>query len=422
MSENIKYILKKSTILNWIFALCFLIYIKKLPIDVETQPFILFFLGILFVLVNKIKVNFLDSILVVYVFILTCYFSIQFITNRTGLIAYASYLVGPVIYLVFKNNIHYLSIKTVKIFVVIFSCLAIIISLKIPVLYNIVYWFYSAVISRPDWIDGGGARGFTLLAPEPSYFSFTAVLLLTIIDIYHHKGRKNNYYKWAIIIIAVLSKSALVFLYVFLYLSITLLGDKPINSLKRIPKKTILIFSSIILIALIPFFFVESRVSEVFSNIYTSLTTKEGLKKIIVTEVSGTTRFIMNTFAFLSIEYVPFGWGIGQFPLHYKIIANNFPFIVENHWEFIVAYRDNKPMKAQTYFANIFADIGLFSLPIFLFLFLSIVKRTEDKIKRALQFVIPLMLLFVQCQISNPIPWILLAVVNTKSELLYKNG
>lgn len=420
MKDSVKYILKKHKILNWIFALCFLIYVKKLPIEIETQPFILFFLGIIFILINTIKVDFLDLLLLCFVFILTTYFIIQFLINGTGLVAYATYLVGPLVYLVFKNNIHYISIRTVKIFTIIFSFLAITILFKIPIIYDVVYWFYSAFISRPDWIDGGGARGFTLLAPEPSYFSFFTVLILTIFDIYNQKNYKINYYKWAIIIVAVLSKSALVFLYVFLYLFITLLGNKPINSLKKIPKKNILIVISILLLISIPFFFVESRVSEVFSNLFNSLTTKDGLKKLIVTEVSGTTRFIMNTFAFMSIEYAPFGWGIGQFPLNFKIIANNFPFIVDNHWEFIVAYRDNKPMKAQTYFANLLADIGIFSLPAFLFLIVSILKKTEDKIKRALQFVIPLMLVFVQCQISNPIPWILLAVVNTKSDLLYE--
>lgn len=421
MKDQLKYFIKEKTIINWIFILCFLIYLKKLPISSETQPFYIFGISLFFILVNKIKLSSLDIFLGLHIVILSIYFTIQFTLYRTGLVEFFAYLVGPLVYFTFKNRIHLVNLKYAKTFTIMFVALTIIIQLKIPILYEVVKQFYELFIPRADWMDGSNIRGVTLLAPEPSYFSYSAILLITIFDVLDYRIKKKiNLYKWAIVLIALFSKSALVFIYVFFYFLFYYLGDNPFAFLKKISTKKILIYVGFFVVAIIPLFFIRTRVSIVFGNFLNYLTTDGGLTKLFLTEVSGSTRFILNGFAFMSLEYAPFGWGIGQFPFNYQAVANNFPEIVNNHWEFMMAYKENRPLKAQTYFANLIADIGVFSIMGFIFVFSTIFKATGNKIKRSLQWVSVLMLIIIQAQISNPIPWILLAIINTDFSVFEK--
>ncbi|MCH3881385.1 MULTISPECIES: hypothetical protein [Tenacibaculum] len=415
MKKHLKYYINEKVILNTIFVLCFFIYLKKLPIDVETQPFILFFLGLVLVFFNKIKLTFLDQFLVLHLVILTVYFTIQFILYQTGLIAFFTYLVGPIIYFSFKNKIHLLSLKKVKYISLLFIVLAFVIFFKIPWFYDFIKWFYSLFISRPGWIDGDAIRGFSLLAPEPSYFAFPAVLLLVLFDLFQHKSKSVKWYKIALLIVIIFSKSALVFLYVFIYIFFFYLGNKPFEMLKKISQQKIIIFTSIFLVLIIALFFIDSRVSQVFNNITNYFYREDGFKKLLFAEESGSTRFIINYFGFTSIEFAPFGWGIGEFQHNFKVIANQFPDIISKHWTFKTAYLYNTPMKAQTYFANLVGDIGVFSISGFIFVFLSIFQNTGNNIKRGLQWLIFVMLILVQGQISNPIPWILLAIINSNN-------
>lgn len=397
------------------FVLCFFIYLKKLPIDVETQPFILFFLGLIVVFFRKLKLSFTDQFLLLHIITLTLYFVVQFALKQTGLVAYFTYLVGPIVYLSFKNRIQIISLKNIKQITLLFVVLATVILFKIPFLYDSIKWFYSLFISRPGWIEGDGIRGFSLIAPEPSYFAFPAVLLLFLIDFFNDQSKSLKWYKLALLVVIILSKSALVFAYVFIYIFFFYLGDKPFQLFKKISKKRIIVFTSIFLVLIIVLFFLDSRVSQVFYNISNYFSEEGGFKKLLIREESGSFRFIVNSLAFLSIEYAPFGWGIGEFQYNFRTVTAPFNDFLNQIWSFREIFRTNQNIKAQTYFANLIADIGIFSIWGFIFVFSSSFRNTGNKIKRGLQWLIPIMLILVQAQISNPIPWILLAFVNSSN-------
>ncbi len=101
MKEQIKYYITANKVINIIFFLCFFIYLKKLQIDVETQPFIIFFLALCLILFNKVYIRKKDVFLILHILVLSIYLVFQIYFKRTGVIPYFTYLVGPVTYLVF---------------------------------------------------------------------------------------------------------------------------------------------------------------------------------------------------------------------------------------------------------------------------------------------------------------------------------
>lgn len=420
MKENIKYYIKESKIINLIFLLSFFIYLKKLPIPIETQPFIIFFLSVLFLMVQKVTITTRDAFLVFHIIMLSIYLLFQIIINKTGLISYFTYLVGPAVYLTFLNNPKLISERIVKSIVLLYAIITIILLLKLPIAYYLVQKFYELFIPRPGWMDGSNMRGVTLFAPEPSYFAFPSVLLLVALDILHLNGKKNILkYKLIVIAIIILSKSALVFLYSSIYLLFYYIGNNPLKRFEVIKSKKILVFGFFILILILPFFLFEnSRLVEVISNIYENISSSENIKNLLLKEVSGSTRFIINTLGFLSIEYAPFGWGIGEFQNNFYIVGSQFNDLMSRHEVIRELYINHLPLKAQTYFANLTGDTGVFSVLLLIFFIWSFLQKTGNKIKRGLQWTLPLMLIFVQAQISNPIPWILLAVINSKDLIL----
>ena len=129
MVNQKKYFIRQGTLINFIFVLCFFIYVKKLPLHIETQPFLLFGLSIFLLVVEKIKLTIKDAILVFYLLLLSIYFSIQFSVFRTGFIEYITYLVGPIVYLVLKDKTHLFSLKYAKLITLLFASLTFIIFL-----------------------------------------------------------------------------------------------------------------------------------------------------------------------------------------------------------------------------------------------------------------------------------------------------
>ena len=189
---------------------------------------------------------------------------------------------------------------------------------------------------------------------------------------------------------------------------------KAVKEFFALRSRRFLFFGIALVLLMLPFvLFDNSRTVEVFTNIYSNFSSSASFESLLLKEVSGSTRFIINTLGFLSIEYAPFGWGLGEFQNNYHIVGAQFDHLMSNHEVLKVAYLDQAPIKAQTYGANIAGDIGLLTLPFFIFMIRSIFKKSNTQVQKGLIVIIPLMLILVQAQISNPIPWVLLAVVNS---------
>lgn len=406
-----------SFIINLLFMLSFLIYVKKTPLETETQPFFIFLITTTLIFFIKLKLTKRDIFLVLHLVVLTLYIIYQILFYRTGIVDYLTYLIGPITYLVFLNRINSISVLLLKRIIIFFLILTIVSLFKMPVLNDILVGFSEIFIGRTGWGEGSGFRGVSLLTPEPSYFAFFLILLMSLIDIkIKNENPKSFKIYWIILFfIALATKSALVFFYLIAYIF-----GKQVSkyTLKRIKEwfnsKNIFLLLSFIIILSIPFLFLkESRPVQVIENVSKSVSDGNAFE-LLFRESSGSTRFIVNALGVITVNVKPLGWGIGEFKNHYYEAApESFKKIILRHEVLKVFYEEKRPLKTQTYFTNLVGDIGLFSIPFLLFILISFFKA-KGEIRSGLKWTIILMLIIVQGQISNPVIWILLAIMNSR--------
>lgn len=416
MKSNSTY-LNISVIINLLFLLSFLIYVKKTPLETETQPIFIFFISIIFVFFVKLKLTKKDLFLVLHITVLTLYIIYQMLVYRTGIVDYITYLIGPLTYFVFLNRINNISILLLRRIIIFFFIITIVSLFKIPVLNDILVGFSEIFIGRTGWGEGSSFRGVSLLTPEPSYFAFFLILLISLLDIKVKVEYPKSYKKYWILLffIALATKSALVFFYLITYLIGKQLSKYTFNKIKQWfnVKNTLLVCSLVIIITL-PFIFLkESRPVQVVENVSKSISEGDTFE-LLFRESSGSTRFIVNTLGVISVNVKPFGWGIGEFKNNfYEAAPKSFKKIILRHEVLKVFHNKKRPLKTQTYFTNLVGDIGLFSIPLLLFILISFF-RAKGETKSGIKWTILLMLIIVQGQISNPVIWILLAIMNSK--------
>lgn len=416
----IKRALLNTVFVNIVFFLCFFINVKKLPIRIETQPLFIFLISLFFLAFIKIKIKGKDIFLVMHIAILTMYCFIQLLFFKSGFPEYVSYIIGPILYLAISDKANLVSVKALKFVIVFLFILGSILFLRIPILIDLIELFYSAFIERAHSISGYNDRGIILLAPEPSYFAFPAVFLLFFLDFHIKNGKRNLiYYKILLFILIILTKSALVFFYIGLYL----LGYYILGNYKKIfqskLKNIITIFILILVFPLISF--ENSRPSKVYNRFKSALESKQPIREFMIREPSGSTRILINAMAFNSLVSNPFGWGLGEFENNIHKVGEDFDYILKRHEVLKKSYLEGARFRAQTYFTNLLGDVGLLSIVFSIFIFLSFVKKIPDqKYKSGLLMVLPFMLVFFQGQLSNPIIWFLLAFFNANDSFKYE--
>ncbi len=408
--------IKIAIIANLVFVLAFFIYIKKVPLNIETQPIIIFFLSLVFLFSTKIKLTKSTVLVWLHIALISIYAILQFLFFRTGIISYFTFLIGPVVYLLMVDKAKKISLLLIKAVTVFFLFWALVVQFQIPSLIEAVNLVNKIFIGRAENMGVSGLRGVTLLTPEPSYFAFPLILLIYLVDFNKdEKGIKGlQFYRVVLFIIALMTKSALVFFYLIFYLLGRYLGQYDLaNIIKWVsPKKIVTAFFLLIVFSLPFVFFKESRPVQVVENVTEGLS-KGNMYNVIFSESSGSTRFISNFLGIASIFKAPFGWGLGEFQNNYYDAASvEVKKIIREHEVLRLNYQERRPLKAQTYIANLSGDIGIFILPLLLFLIISFFKA-KGKLKGGLKWVLPLMLLLVQGQISNPVVWILLAFMNS---------
>ncbi len=404
-------------VVNILFFLSFCIYVKKLPLTIETQPFIIFSVLLGIIAFIKLKISKKDYFLIAHLFTLALYILFQLLFFKTGIIAFITYTVGPIVYLFFLNRIQNISVLLVKCVILLFTILAFILFFKIPILSDIYLYFHKIFISREILQDNSGLRGLTLFAPEPSYFAFSAILLLAILDLKMPNNKALKKYKILVIIIALFTKSALVFLYLLIYFLSFYFGGNILKKIGSFKPRNILIAFVIVICTVIPFIaFNNSRPTQVITNAYEHFEEGISIEKFLLKESSGSTRLIVNSLGFISINYAPFGWGIGEFQNNIPTVGQNYDDLLSKHENIKEAYAGNKPLKAQTYMANLVGDIGVFAFPMVLFLLFSFF-TVKHRVGHGLKYVLFFMLVIGQGQISNPCIWITLAILNSNLDL-----
>ena len=409
--------IRRSELSSLLFLSFFLIFIRILPINVETQPVLSLFVAAILIagfskksdLLKKdvLFVFFLALILIVY----TC-LQIFFNSDYQAIVELFKYLIGPVIFFSIRSNRYSISFSVLKKVIIALSVIAAV-SLLLPGLYSA---FFKLFIPRFAENMGSDVRGIVVLTPEPSYFAvFQIILLITIEKALSqfdngekvlYSKRQLLYLKYIIIFISVLTKSALVILYIIIFI---LPDFKKIN-LKKLLLGLLVVIP--ILSLIIYFFFSENRLFDVISLVYKLV--HEGdfdwTYFLFNQESSGGTRIILNFLAISSLFINPLGSGLGSFSKMINLYGDHYNMDLSKH-EVLGSDALGK-LYPQTYFANLCNDIGVFALILFPVIWVNNAKDSSNFVLKR-NLCLFLMILF-QSQITSPAFWYLIAISKIK--------
>ena len=393
--------LYKSKIVNLLYFSVFFIHFNLTPLSVETQPILpLLFAGIL--LFFKIKITHDMRLMLVFILVLSCYNFIDVLlgSNYMNIIFYLKYLIGPFLYLIFRNNSQYLS----KSFFNYFLYFLLIFSLLLYL--NEIQYLQNIFVPGSD--RSFAVDRHSLFVPEPSYFAFFFILLLIFNELFfiENKMNKMNYIFniLTIFFIGFLSYSGLVYLFAVIYLFI-----------KTIEKNIWFIILGLlgIIISILIIKEVDlGRPTYIINALFDFFEDKFSIEDyILYYEPSGSTRILLNYIAFSNIFDNLFGSGIGSFNHTLNNLGPYLNWLISEH-EVLKDFGVNNP---QTYLASLVNDIGILSLFLFIAIFNNIsIKSKEYKFFIMLCISTILIMFFIQGQITNPIPWLLLALIKDK--------
>lgn len=411
--------LSKAKAYNYLYFSFFLIFLKIIPVGIETQPLIAFIFALMILMNGDHDFSIIKrDVFFVYIlmFFIVVYFFFTLIYHHwfSAFIDLLKYLIGPIIYLALRRYNHKISLKTVTTVVIMLSSIALFI-LLLPSVAQMVFYF---IVSRSENISGNDFRGISILTPEPSYFSVFEIILLIEIEYklselsLSIKDRKHlKMLKVVVIILTFLTKSVLGIFVAIIFIL-------PSFSIKKGLITFLLISGSVFLGFMIyTNFFPTSRLSQVVST-FTFLISGEDfslLDLIFIQESSGGARVILNFFGFASVIQHPFGSGLGSFPSMLKGYGDYFNLDLASHD--VLSISDHIKFYPQTYLANLVNDMGVFAFILLPILFLNNNSKNKNfSSKRALCL---LLMVFFQSQITSPAFWYVMAISKNSNSFIF---
>jgi hypothetical protein len=399
--------LKSNTISLTIISV-FFIYFRLLPLSVETQPFFYLCFSFITAFVFRDDLCKLSSdrlFCFLLIFILSVYLlPSMLLYGFESFVDYLKYIACPISYLLISKCLRFVNIK-------IFYFISLVITVYVFLFYFGGETFKIIISFFMERLYFGSKAA--ILSPEPSYYAFFVMLILSFFDYLASKSSSLRLILFCKIIIfstCLLTGSALVYLVLFLYLichAFYLYKEHFIKSL--------FIASPFFLLILFFLFRDESsRFSQIVQVVFLILEGDVDFFNLAFrTETSGSSRVLLNYIAIatpFSLDF--FGVGLGGFKYTWTTVANMLSIPIQEH----EVLGGMGLFSAQTYFANLVADIGVFSL-----LFIFLVCSNNRKIKPADSVRVKSNFLFIklslticflfQCQITNPVPWILLGLL-----------
>jgi len=257
----------------------------------------------------------------------------------------------------------------------------------------------TSLLSRASVIDGH--RGISLFTPEPTYaaLSVTYFLMLAYWS-GRYRGFRHRWIEPALLLCLIATAST----YVVLLLLV----------LAYVLRPRLMIVGSFILICIIPFSGLVAlendesiRVMVAISRLIAS-DFSNFLPSISLLDSSLGSRLATNTASFLTPVYSPLGLGLDCSAVPIAFEAARFDFVYQN--AVLSAVMDEGCLKPPSYGASISLGLGAI-LPIFLFIFFRLIMYVNAQQCSKLwlpPFALAVVMLFVQAQLSSPIPWLLL--------------
>lgn len=410
----------EEKLFNIAYVSLFFMYFKLIPIDIETQPIFLIICMCLiiatYVRYKKIVLCKSEIPLYLTIIILFIYFLFDCFMGKPDLLSFFKLLLGPCAYILILKNVEYLHYKSIKYIVYLLFIVFVIQVTNMPILSSIINSIYNMFFDR--WNDNiASTRGLGVLVPEPSYFVYFAMLLLYSLDCiknnYKVKNIEINLLKLMVIVMSAFTKSATVYLFLFIYLTQFL----KLSSIKNILYLMLVGFFLFFIINT----FSSSRIEEVFTNLISSFTTGNNIiQTLFFSDASGGFRFLINFIYYISILIHPFGYGLGGMAAEWYEVANAFNINVWNNSHFQYTIKPDQLVEAQSYMANMVGSIGILS--IFLFIYIFCINNLNTRLKKNIYLTLVVFLILYQSNMFNPCFWVLIGFIKSdnRTEALWK--
>lgn len=385
---------------NLVYISTLLIYFRFIPIDVETFPLLVIIVLLLGLSIMLIEAKPLYSngitTLSLFSFVILSYGIIGFIYSPSSALEMIKYLIGPFILM---TLLHFNADFNPKI---ILASILIVFFLTIAVMLHFgpVISFLKLFIARNQF--NFGFRGISAITAEPSYFApFIMLFIVLLLDLKSNsliEKRKFLVYMLMVSVMGLLTLSAyslLVLLFFWLFY------------LWNTNKFIVIVFVGLVLIIfLFPEILPENRVTQIIQFIKQLFSGDNFLNVLLFYDPSGSTRLILNAIGIINIFIHPFGTGYNSFGSN--IVSNSSILNIDVNSHEVISAMNYDRAYAQTYYANIANDIGLFSL-LMVYLFFSNGIKNNPIFKNTV-FVFFILFFMFQIQITNPVPWIILYI------------
>lgn len=386
-------------------------YMNLIPLNVETKPVLLICFS-LFIWAFRKESVFLLTPVEFFTFIFICVVILNtvisfFTYGAISILDGAKYLFGPFVFLTCYRALPYITVRTL------------LLVLSFLVFYLVISMTIGEDFARKLFIlpTRNGTDRPTMFTPEPSYFANTFVFFICLTHYLKYKYKfvksKNNLCKYTLkfspivlIILAVFTMSAYLFLFILIYLSCLIYSKNKETFIKLV------VYCSLFLVLFV-FAVINgppTRMQHVL-NIVSEVMFMDVPFEVLLygKETSGSTRLILNYIAFLApVENSVFGFGVGGFSQEWVSVAKQLELPIHKH----ELLKTERPFAAPTYLANLVSDIGVSALFILPVLFLGNFKNKENNadILFVQVFTVTSLILFFffQSQITNPIPWLML--------------
>lgn len=416
----------KKLLVNIVFLLCFFPFFKLLPfVRSEIQPYagIFAIVLLLFWRVKKDNISFLSVLLVMIICVYGCFSVFRGIAFVQVLLLATGYMFPVFIFLVLKDNFHYLSKKILFVSIILYAFVGILQQ------FRLLVWtepFMSLVISHFKGGPFGGGRGVLFLASEPSYAAVIIFFMFaTAVFFYHtHKiTKKELFFLFTVIFIMLLiNKSAsgviLFLLYLLFYYSAILFYGSAF-------KKTLFFFMMFLFVILLPLvtnIFVQytssARYIYILSIVLKNIGNIPNLFSLETLSMIGGKRFLTVIVGYMSIaDFYGLGHGVSSYLFDFSRLRSLFSMEFYGFSTMQDYERIAEVFKPDSYGAQIAMDTGIIGLLI-LFVFLFVVWQNRIKIKSSIVsksvfafYLVALYMILFNSSTSLPVPWVIFAYV-----------
>lgn len=389
--------------LNVLFFFILNPYISPIPTGSDIQPLVGLFAGIIFIFILSTLYDFKLNKIEIY-FIALC----AYIILMPTIVGPSSFELRKRIGLLFSFFIFYICSRTTSVFsykvLVLSACInfgALVFQIISPGVFKTIIGFFLRAVKFHE----GTGRGFTGLAPEPSFWGYSMVFHIVLLDFFNKENIKRLS-KYIVLIfcsiIVILTKSGTSYLFSLLFIGIWIMGK-----LKR--KKTIIVIASLLWITLanIPEDSIKSRGLLILKHLSSD-------PSYILMDSSMASRINQVSIGCIALTENPLGTGGGSF-IHRanKIYYDNK--LYEWYKVQSVRKRIEKELSAGAIstFAQYSIELGVFYLILVLLLFSKLNWKRKNIF---IIFMFTLIAILQSFPIVYPPVWFLLAAYSKKEE------